>query len=79
MQIWLITFNLQPRFPDIKWAPLEEQEVTERGLFADREKKALFSAASNVRHLTPAIGTELEGIDLRQLSTEQKDELCVLG
>lgn len=61
----------------MKWAPLEEQKVTERALFADTEKKALFSAATKVQHLTPAIGTEIQGIDLRQLTPQQKDELCV--
>jgi sulfonate dioxygenase len=49
--------------------------VTDRGLSADPEKKSLFAAASKVKHLTPAIGTELLGIDLRQLSNSQKDEL----
>ena len=59
----------------MKWEPLGPQEVTERGLFADPEKKALLSAASKVQHLTPALGTEISGIDLRQLSNQQKDEL----
>ena len=68
----------QPYFPDIKWAPLEELQVTDRGLFADPEKKALLSAATKVQNLTPAIGTELSGIDLRQLSAQQKDELYVI-
>ncbi len=68
---------LQPRYPDVKWEPLKELEVVERGLFADPEKKALLAAATKVQHLTPAIGTEIAGIDLRQLSPEQKDELYV--
>ena len=42
------------------------------------DKKALFSAAQKVKHLTPAIGTELVGIDLRQLTNQQKDELWVI-
>jgi len=49
--------------------------VSDRGLAADPEKKSLFAAASKVKHLTPVIGTELHGIDLRQLSDKQKDEL----
>lgn len=61
----------------MKWEPLKEQPVTERALFADPEKKSLFSAAAKVQHLTPAIGTEITGIDLRQLSDKQKDELYV--
>ena len=71
----LIARASQPRFPDLKWEPLQEQEVTERALFADPEKKALLAAATKVQHLTPAIGTEIHGIDHRQLTTEQKDEL----
>lgn len=70
--------HYKPRFPDVKWEPLQELEVTERAQFADPEKKALFSAARKVKHLTPAIGTEVEGIDLRQLSAAQKDELALL-
>lgn len=52
--------------------------VTDRGLFADPAKKSLLSAAQKVSHLTPAIGTEILGLDLRQLSNTQKDELSVL-
>ncbi|KAH8101019.1 alpha-ketoglutarate-dependent sulfonate dioxygenase [Cristinia sonorae] len=68
----------KPSFPNIQWPPLEEITVTDRGQFADPEKKALFSAAKKVKHLTPVIGTELVGIDLRQLSSQQKDELSLL-
>lgn len=68
---------LQPHFPAIDWEPLEEVEVKDRGHFADPEKKALFSAAKKVQHLTPVIGTEITGIDLRQLTSAQKDELFV--
>ncbi|KAL6301382.1 alpha-ketoglutarate-dependent sulfonate dioxygenase [Sparassis latifolia] len=68
----------KPRFPEIKWAPLGEIAVTERGLLADKSKKNLFSAATKVQNLTPAIGTEIEGIDLRQLTSTQKDELALL-
>ncbi|EMD33899.1 hypothetical protein CERSUDRAFT_159178 [Gelatoporia subvermispora B] len=67
-----------PYWPDVKWEPLGEQAVTERALLADPSKKNLFSAATNVQHLTPAIGTEISGIDLRQLTAQQKDELALL-
>ena len=56
---------------------MEEIAVTDRALNADPEKKALLSAATKVQHLTPALGTEISGIDLRQLSDQQKDELYV--
>jgi len=45
---------------------------------ADPEKKALFSACTNVIHLTRHIGTELHGIQLSQLTDQQKDELGLL-
>ncbi|KAF8552051.1 TauD-domain-containing protein [Imleria badia] len=68
----------KPHFPAVSWEPLEKVDVTDRGHSADPEKKALFSAAKKVQHLTPAIGTELTGIDLRQLTPAQKDELALL-
>jgi sulfonate dioxygenase len=42
-------------------------------LFADPSKGSLVSAAK-VEYLTPAIGTEMLGIDLRNLSKTQKEE-----
>jgi sulfonate dioxygenase len=68
-------FPLQPSFPNLSWEPLKEVPFSDRGLVADPEKKNLLGAAQKVRHLTPAIGTELLGIDLRQLTDAQKDEL----
>jgi len=53
-------------------------QVTERGLLADPSKQNLLKAAQKVRHLTPVIGTEILGLDLRQLSDSQKDELALL-
>jgi sulfonate dioxygenase len=73
----LSSLRTQPSFPDVSWEPLKEVPVSDRGLVADPAKKSLLSAAQKVTHLTPAIGTELLGIDLRQLSDTQKDELCV--
>ncbi|PPQ64578.1 hypothetical protein CVT26_001976 [Gymnopilus dilepis] len=67
-----------PSFPNISYEPLKEQHVVERGLFADPTKANLFGAATKVKHLTPAIGTEIEGIDLRKLIDVQKDELALL-
>ncbi len=62
-------------WPVVDWDPIGDIEVTERGLLADPEKKSLFAAAKKVKYLTPSVGVELEGIDLRQLSDTQKDEL----
>ncbi|KAG6857392.1 hypothetical protein H0H87_004754 [Tephrocybe sp. NHM501043] len=70
--------DFKPSFPKLSWGPLTEVQVTERGLLADSSKQNLFSAAQKVRHLTPAIGTEILGLDLRQLTDSQKDELALL-
>lgn len=68
---------VQPAHPNISYPPLEIQEVVERGLFADPAKPNLFGVATKVKDLTPAIGTEITGIDLRHLTDAQKDELCL--
>ncbi|PBL03424.1 TauD-domain-containing protein [Armillaria gallica] len=70
--------QFKPYFPNVSWEPLPEFEVTERGNFADPEKRSLLGAVQKVKHLTPAIGTEILGIDLRQLSDAQKDDLALL-
>jgi alpha-ketoglutarate-dependent taurine dioxygenase len=48
------------------------------GTRADPEKKALFAAATKVIHLTKHIGTELVGLQLKDLTDQQKDELGLL-
>lgn len=47
----------------------------EPGQRADPEKKALFSAATKVIDLSSNIGTEIVGLQLSQLSDQQKDEV----
>ncbi|KAK4499383.1 hypothetical protein PRZ48_009897 [Zasmidium cellare] len=60
-------------------AVAERQTSKDRAAFADPEKKSLLSAATKVRHLTPYVGTELVGVQLSQLTPEQKDELALLA
>lgn len=48
------------------------------GARADKEKKALLSAATKVTDLTTHIGTEIEGIQLKDLTDQQRDELALL-
>lgn len=55
-----------------------DREHVERGAFADKDKTALFSAAKEVKHLTAHIGTEIVGLQLKDLTDEQKDELALL-
>ncbi|KAJ7455314.1 hypothetical protein B0H11DRAFT_2067619 [Mycena galericulata] len=59
--------QFKPSFPKVSWEPLKEIAVSDRGLIADPAKKSLLGAAS-----------KLLGIDLRQLSDTQKDELALL-
>ena len=65
----------QPHWPKLDWQPLETFEHVDRGLSADPAKTSLLSAAKKVIDLTPVIGTEIEGLDLSQLTNSQKDEL----
>jgi hypothetical protein len=62
-----------------KFPPTEPIEFTDRGLNADKEKPNLLKAEGvSVTRLTPRIGTEIQGIQLSQLSDVQKDELALL-
>ncbi|KAI5475974.1 hypothetical protein MNV49_000533 [Pseudohyphozyma bogoriensis] len=54
------------------------REYVDPATRADPEKKALFSAAKSVRNLTVHIGTEIVGLQLAQLTNQQRDELALL-
>ena len=56
----------------------QDREYIERGANADKSKNALLSAASKVTDLTTHIGTEIEGLQLKDLTHQQKDELALL-
>ncbi|PSS22788.1 hypothetical protein M430DRAFT_25763 [Amorphotheca resinae ATCC 22711] len=55
-----------------------DREHVEVGARADKSKSALLSAAKEVIHLTSHIGTEIVGLQLNQLTDQQKDELALL-
>lgn len=55
-----------------------DREHVDPGSRADPEKKALLSAAKEVIHLTAHIGTEIVGLQLKDLTDQQKDELGLL-
>jgi hypothetical protein len=55
-----------------------DREHVDAGSRADPEKKALLSAAKEVIHLTAHIGTEIVGLQLKDLTDQQKDELSLL-
>ena len=55
-----------------------EREHIDAGARADKSKSALYSAAKEVIHLTAHIGTEVVGLQLKDLTDTQKDELALL-
>jgi hypothetical protein len=55
-----------------------ERKYVDAGSRADKSKSALFSGASKVTDLTAHIGTEIEGLQLKDLTAQQKDELGLL-
>ncbi|KAI0010796.1 TauD-domain-containing protein [Xylariaceae sp. FL0662B] len=62
-----------------KQPPLKEFKHEDPGLRADPEKKALLSAPSaTFDEITPAIGTEVRGLQLSSLTSQQRDELALL-
>ena len=70
---------LIPKFVDEAFAVRnEDYAYIERGKNADPEKKALFGAAKEVKHLTKHLGTEIVGLQLSDLNDKQKDELALL-
>ncbi|ORY68278.1 taurine dioxygenase [Pseudomassariella vexata] len=56
----------------------EEWKHNDAGARADKSKSALLSAATKVTDLTTHIGTEIEGLQLKDLTDQQKDELALL-
>lgn len=72
--------NFNPRIKDhVPPEPAREPLTPppDRALFADPEKKSLFSVANPV-DLTESIGTVLENVQLSQLTGQQLDELALL-
>lgn len=55
-----------------------DREHIDPGSRADPEKRALLGAAKEVKHLTAHIGTEVVGLQLKDLTDQQKDELGLL-
>ncbi|TVY84708.1 putative alpha-ketoglutarate-dependent sulfonate dioxygenase [Lachnellula suecica] len=55
-----------------------DREHIDAGARADKSKTALLSAAKEVIHLTAHIGTEIVGLQLKDLTDQQRDELALL-
>ncbi|KAJ0160531.1 putative alpha-ketoglutarate-dependent sulfonate dioxygenase [Colletotrichum tanaceti] len=56
----------------------KERGHVDAGSRADRSKRNLLGAATRVTDLTAHIGTEIEGLQLKDLTPEQRDELALL-
>jgi len=68
---YLPTWNADQVYP-----PLEPFEHYDHGKDADPSFPNLIKPETKVSHLTPTIGTEIEGIQLSSLSNAGKDELA---
>ncbi|KAI0143721.1 alpha-ketoglutarate-dependent sulfonate dioxygenase [Xylariaceae sp. FL1272] len=63
---------------DVQEIRNKEWVHNDAGARADKSKSALLSAATKVTDLTTHIGTEIEGLQLKDLTDQQKDELALL-
>ena len=67
-----------PNYTPFKLPDLVEHPFIDKSIGSDPKKTQLLGAATEVKHLTPAIGTELVGLQLTELSDSQKNELARL-
>ncbi len=68
-----------PHFTPGLQPPLEEFTHHDVGLRADPLKASLLGASdSTFKEITPAIGTEVRGLQLHTLNSAQRDELALL-
>lgn len=70
--------HLRPRFPDVKWEPLKEVAYADKGLLGDSQFRNLLDAATDVVDYVPKIGTEISGVNLKNLTDAQKNDLARL-
>ncbi|RDW64815.1 hypothetical protein BP6252_10466 [Coleophoma cylindrospora] len=80
--------DLSKGYPERPAAPLYLDDATairntprdhiDAGARADKSKSSLLSAAKEVINLTNHIGTEIVGLQLKDLTDQQKDELALL-
>lgn len=70
--------DLRPRFPDIVWPALTPIEYNDKGLLGDANFKKLLASATDVFDYNPKVGTEIHGVDLANLTDDQKNDLARL-
>ncbi|THX19027.1 alpha-ketoglutarate-dependent sulfonate dioxygenase [Aureobasidium pullulans] len=63
---------------NIRNEPWKHDDAGARAKKVDPTKKSLFEAASKVEDLTAHIGTEIHGLQLKDLTSQQRDELALL-
>ncbi|KAK4506405.1 hypothetical protein PRZ48_000135 [Zasmidium cellare] len=62
----------------IRNEPWYHDDAGARAAKTDKNKTSLLSAATKVTNLTSHIGTEIEGLQLKDLTNQQRDELALL-
>ncbi|PVH77204.1 TfdA family taurine catabolism dioxygenase TauD [Cadophora sp. DSE1049] len=62
----------------VKKDPWEYNDAGIRAMQTDKTKSSLLNAATKVTDLTTNIGTEIEGLQLKDLTSQQRDELALL-
>ncbi|KAI9888982.1 MAG: hypothetical protein M1814_006099 [Vezdaea aestivalis] len=70
--------HLRPNFPNFQWDPIPKLPYSDKGLEGTSDFRHLLSAASDVFDYNPKLGTEIHGIQLSQLTAEQKNDLARL-
>jgi sulfonate dioxygenase len=67
-----------PAWEPVFFPPLPEFSFTDPALRADPEKRSLLVPGVTATPISPKMGTELRGIQLSSLSSQQRDELALL-
>lgn len=72
--------DLKPSFPERSWPETPLYEVSDKALLADPNNgyANLLRDATNIHHLSPKIGTVIEGVSLADLDDTQRNELALL-
>lgn len=70
--------DLRPRFPDITWPAYQKIPYIDKGQLGDPSFRNLLADATDVFDYNPKIGTEVHGVDLANLTDDQKNDLARL-
>ncbi|KAF8417971.1 hypothetical protein EV426DRAFT_540010 [Tirmania nivea] len=70
--------HFRPAFPEYSWEPLKHVPYEDKGLLGDPHYHNLLDASTDVFDYTPKIGTEISGIQLKNLTDAQKNDLARL-